>query len=175
MFHYCKGSECGHSSHYAKGGHIDDGKSPDEKRAARLERHPVYEASGPGRKTSRHGVPHENQQGTSSAWSKGQSIGHRMDISGSDKSKTVNRKEEAKENLIQLKKQNPNIQGLADGGEVEELEPMKDMDGDHDGDMGSDDEIMDACADELMDALEKKDKRGILEAIKAIALSCKGE
>lgn len=48
--------------------------------------------------------------------------------------------------------------GFAEGGEV-------------DGE--SDDELMDMCAHELMEAMEKKDKKGMLEAIRAIVLSCK--
>lgn len=46
-----------------------------------------------------------------------------------------------------------------EGGEIDE--------------MGHDDELMDMCANELMESIEKKDKKGILDAIKAIVLSCK--
>jgi hypothetical protein len=49
---------------------------------------------------------------------------------------------------------------MADGGEVED-EGM--------------DEVHHAIAGELMDSLEKKDKKGILEAIRAIAMSCGGK
>lgn len=59
--------------------------------------------------------------------------------------------------------------GHAEGGEV-------DADGDYDGDKesGEDNELMDMACDELMSALEKKDKKEILESLKAIILSVKG-
>lgn len=57
----------------------------------------------------------------------------------------------------------------AGGGEVEEGEaPALDLDADAEAEDSS---MLDACADELMDALERKDKGQILEAIKAIVLS----
>ncbi len=52
----------------------------------------------------------------------------------------------------------------AEGGDVE-----PDMDGDSPEDM----ELMEAVSSELMDAFEAKDKKGILDAIRAIVLSCK--
>lgn len=52
------------------------------------------------------------------------------------------------------------------GGEV------KDQTMDESPDAGVDDELMDMCAGELCDALEKKDKKAILESLKAICLSC---
>lgn len=82
----------------------------------------------------------------------------------------------------------PKLQGLAKGGKVYEVGPMKDTrqpskeamtaydeggdvdaDGDYDGDM--DNEILDQCCDELLSAFEKKDKKEILESLKAIILS----
>lgn len=52
--------------------------------------------------------------------------------------------------------------GEKDGGEVSE---------DH---SEMDNELQEACCDELMDALESKDKKGVLDAMKALILSCKG-
>jgi hypothetical protein len=37
-----------------------------------------------------------------------------------------------------------------------------------------DDELEQACCDEFMQALETKDKKGALEALRALILSCKG-
>lgn len=55
---------------------------------------------------------------------------------------------------------------MAEGGEAE-ME-MPDMD-----DQSMDDAIMDSCAEEAMKAMETKDKKGFLDAIRAIVLSCK--
>ena len=63
----------------------------------------------------------------------------------------------------------PKLQGLAHGGEVEEMEEHHEG---HDMDMDVDNELLDICAGELCDALERKDKKGILDAIRAIVLSC---
>ena len=52
--------------------------------------------------------------------------------------------------------------GLAKGGEITPV------------DEGSDDELLDQCAGELIDALERKDKKEILESIKAIVMNCRG-
>ncbi len=52
------------------------------------------------------------------------------------------------------------LEGLADGGEVEDMD-------------GGDDELMDMCAEELMNAIESKNKKEMLESLKAIILSCK--
>lgn len=54
--------------------------------------------------------------------------------------------------------------GMAEGGEVE------DMDHDMDADMN---ELAEISCGELCDAIHRKDSKGILEAIKAIILSCK--
>ena len=54
-----------------------------------------------------------------------------------------------------------------EGGEVDE-----DM-GDDLGD-DTDDELQQMCCDELMQAFEQKDKKGVLEALRALILSCKG-
>jgi len=53
--------------------------------------------------------------------------------------------------------------GYAEGGEVDEMAEMPDD--------GADDELMEACCSELMDALESKDKKGVLDAMRAIVLS----
>lgn len=63
---------------------------------------------------------------------------------------------------------------MAHGGKAEPMEI--DLDGDHDEmpmDSSVDDELMEMAADELVQALEKKDKKGIVEAIKALVMSCK--
>lgn len=69
--------------------------------------------------------------------------------------------EEALHELKSLPK--PKLKGLAEGGEVEHQ------------DMGeeSDHELMDMCAGEFMDGHEKKDKRQMLDALKAIWHSSK--
>lgn len=64
----------------------------------------------------------------------------------------------------------PNLKGLAKGGMAEE---GQDMDMDQDGDM--DNELHEALAHELMEAFEKKDKKGVLESIKALVMSCGGK
>lgn len=55
---------------------------------------------------------------------------------------------------------------MADETMPDEEMPMHD-------DQSGDDEMMDMVADELQQALEKKDKKGILEAIRALVLSCR--
>lgn len=55
---------------------------------------------------------------------------------------------------------------MAEGGEM-----PPDMD--HDGDM--DDELNGMVAEELLHAIEHKDKNGILEAIRALVMSCGGK
>lgn len=56
----------------------------------------------------------------------------------------------------------------AKGGQVENMHDMPEMK-DHE----MDDALNDMIAEELMQAFEKKDKKGILEAIQALVLSCK--
>ncbi len=72
----------------------------------------------------------------------------------------------AGDRLESERKVNPNIHGLAEGGEVDEA-----LDVDMDQDL--DNELMEMAAEELVSALEKKDKKGIVEAIKALVMSCK--
>lgn len=79
-------------------------------------------------------------------------------------------KEEHKEKLNELKSMpKPKLEGLSDGGEV-------DADGDYDGDQDSDMDtgLMDQCCEELLQAIESKNKKEILESLKAIILSVKG-
>lgn len=52
--------------------------------------------------------------------------------------------------------------GMADGGEVEP-------------EMEGEDEMHEAVAGELMDALERKDKKQILESMRAIVMACGGK
>lgn len=49
--------------------------------------------------------------------------------------------------------------GLDEGGEVEKM----------------DNELMDQCCEELLSGIEKKDKKEILESLKALILSCRGD
>lgn len=51
------------------------------------------------------------------------------------------------------------------GGEVEEVAKDEGESVDH--------ELMEMCAEELCEAIEKKDKKGIVDAIKALVMSCK--
>lgn len=52
--------------------------------------------------------------------------------------------------------------------------PPAEESNDHDADdQAMDDELNDMIADELQQALDQKDKKGILEAIRALVLNCK--
>jgi hypothetical protein len=73
-------------------------------------------------------------------------------------------KEEARGRANMEKMNKPDLNGLADGGEVEE----SGMD-----DEAIDNELGDMLAEELSDALERKDKRAILESLRALVLNCK--
>lgn len=106
----CGGEAC----KYSNGGKVDEGLSDEEKRKARSARHPVSISGGPGREDSRHGHPERNERGTSQSWSQGKSLGHHED--NVFRSGTRYRKEEAKENLADLKEQKPKLKGLAHGG-----------------------------------------------------------
>lgn len=59
----------------------------------------------------------------------------------------------------------PDCMGMEEGGYVEGGEVQG----------PSDDEMYEHCAGELMEALEKKDKRGALEALRAILMSNRSE
>lgn len=59
----------------------------------------------------------------------------------------------------------PKLQGLAHGGPVDDAPDM---------DAGMDDELLDQCASELMNSFESKDKKGMLDSIRALVLSIKG-
>lgn len=88
----------------------------------------------------------------------------------------------------------PKLKGVAHGGEVEDDEmktyPMspdvpsmhpKTMKDGGDVDMNKEDsasidnELNDMVMDELFDSMEKKDKKGCLDAIRALVLNCMGE
>lgn len=59
---------------------------------------------------------------------------------------------------------------MAEGGDVEgRADPIQDDAG---GDT-SEDAMLESCAGELVDALQAKDKRGIVDALRALILSCK--
>lgn len=79
--------------------------------------------------------------------------------------------EMAKRQAIDKKKDQRNsstgmrpLQGLAKGGEVEEQEMP-----DHDD---IDSELNDMVADEFFEAVEKKDKKGLLDAVRALVMQC---
>lgn len=58
----------------------------------------------------------------------------------------------------------PQENSMAEGGEVElDMDATQDVDG----------ELMEMAADELCEAIEKKDKKGIVDAIKALVMSAK--
>lgn len=58
---------------------------------------------------------------------------------------------------------------MAKGGEAE-----LDVDMDHDDGMDMDEELNDMVAEELLHAIETKDKKGILESIRALVMNCGG-
>lgn len=60
---------------------------------------------------------------------------------------------------------------MAHGGEAEPMEMEVHDEMPAEGNV--DDELMEMAAEELVHALEKKDKKGIVEAIKALVMSCK--
>ena len=72
--------------------------------------------------------------------------------------------------LNEMKADKGDRRNLADGGDVE---PM-DADGDRDGDTEGDEMLLEGCAEELMEALQKKDKRAVVEALRALVMNCKG-
>lgn len=150
------------------GGSVEDcphcmaeGGSIEEKRAARAQNHPVSISGGPGREESRHGQvsPNALQRGVSSSWSEGKSSGHHMDTAGKygSENNTSYRKSEAKENLSDLKSQNPKLKGLAEGGEVE-------MDEDPDS------ELHEQVGHEIMEAIHSKDHKKLMSGIEALVL-----
>lgn len=100
-------------------------------------------------------------------------------------------KEEHESKLAELKQlPKPNLKGLAHGGPVNlHDQKVKSFMDKGESDVGSsetalphgldeggevDHELLDACCDELMSALESKNKKEILESLKAIILSVKG-
>ncbi len=78
-------------------------------------------------------------------------------------------KEMHREKLGELRSMKGPHGNYADGGDVEPLEnPMehKEPDGDEGGEMGE------MLADELLQAVEKKDRKGIASAIEAMVMEC---
>lgn len=111
-----------------------------------------------------------------------------VDEMGSGKDGWVDHQEKVKQGhedvLEELKSMpKPKLQGLAHGGKVDmyamkpDVPAMHGMDegGDVEKDMGeeTDHELMDACASEFMEGHEKKDKKQMLDALKAIWHSSK--
>lgn len=68
----------------------------------------------------------------------------------------------------------PKLKGLAHGGMPEEAPDLDVSLDDHDMD-DIDNELNDMAAQELMDALEKKDKKAVLESIRALVMYCGGK
>lgn len=77
-----------------------------------------------------------------------------------------------KENVKHAFDSKPQPAGMAKGGKVDMYEMDPDVPAMHGMDEGGDidGDLHDMVADELMNALEKKDKRAIVEAIRAIAM-----
>ena len=71
----------------------------------------------------------------------------------------------AQKGLKKLKEHHDKKNKFAEGGEI--LKEMPGEEHEH-----PDDELNHHVAGELMDALEKKDKKGILESIRAIVMNC---
>lgn len=82
------------------------------------------------------------------------------------KMKMGHAKEIAQERMDSEKMIHPKMKGLAHGGEVEEHEMHDEME-------PEDDSIHDALAEELHHALESKDKKQIIESMRALIMSCK--
>jgi hypothetical protein len=61
---------------------------------------------------------------------------------------------------MEMKEENPG-HGYAEGGEVDDMDSM-------------DDELMEQCGHECMEALKSGDKKGFMEALKAFVMCCKG-
>jgi len=64
----------------------------------------------------------------------------------------------------------PKIQGLAHGGEVNEVENAEELD--HDGDHDVDHEIHDMLGKELMESIHSKDHKKVMSSIEACVLQC---
>lgn len=99
-----------------------------------------------------------------------------------DKSEVI--KDEHRRRLGESKAIHPKMKGLAHGGEVEDdkmdmyamspdVPAMHDEGGEIDDDM--DQELNEMVADELLSAIEAKDKKGILESIRALVMNCGGK
>lgn len=56
-----------------------------------------------------------------------------------------------------------------------EIKPMEDMDetGDMTDKVDADEELMDMVCDEFLEAIEKKDKTAMKDALRALVMSCK--
>lgn len=79
---------------------------------------------------------------------------------------TVESKMSHTDKLAELKSMpNPKLKGLAEGGSVDDA---PDMDG------GEDNEMLEQCCGELIKGFETKNKKDILDSIRAIVLSIKG-
>lgn len=86
---------------------------------------------------------------------------------GQSEARYENKKAKHHEVLGELRSMpNPKLKGLAEGGEVEDMDTDSDQ---------MDNEINDMVAGELLEAIEKKDKAAILQSIKALVMNCGGK
>ena len=103
---------------------------------------------------------HDNEKGVHKElgrgiMGKGQSVAGRLiGTAGEGMAKTLH------EEKLKEMREMPKPKLMAEGGEVEDGEPQ------------TDEELHHAIGGELMDALERKDKKGIMEALHAAVMSC---
>lgn len=142
--HYCVGGGCGHSSHYEDGGEVKKSK------ATSLDPDPqrakeAMAGANEGQSFSKGWNNLKNELGFGDSKQKaGYAKGGRVEYVPGEPEYGYRDKE-------------------AKGGEIEELKPME---------SSVDDELLDMCCEELCEAIDKKDKKGIIDAIKAIILNC---
>lgn len=79
-------------------------------------------------------------------------------------------KETARERAEDERMVKPKMKGLAHGGEVEGEHEDPEMES---GESDMDEEMEHMLVDELQNALESKDKQAVLDAIRALVMSCK--
>jgi hypothetical protein len=132
----------------------------------------LYAEGGNVNSSGNSGHSRQNEKGIHSSWaggiSKAGAHARSSQLSGADEQKERRKgfsKEEHHRVLGEMRSMpKPNL--YAEGGEVHE-------DAEQDQEM-MDEEIKNMMGDELMAAIDAKDRKGIMEAIEAIVLSCKG-
>lgn len=88
-------------------------------------------------------------------------------LSPEDRKRTDQFWRDADRELKGIGHKGPMKKSYAEGGEVE--------DHDMDDDQSIDDELNEIVAGELLDAFERKDKKGILDSIRALVMNCGGK